>query len=164
MITQARLKELLRYDPATGEWRRLQKRSQQPVGTTSGSGYRYILVDDRKYRASRLAWLYMTGAWPQVIDHRNGNTVDDRFENLREVTQFENCHNRKRASNNTSGVKGVCFVPARPGHHGCRAHWVAYIRVRNKRFHLGRFNSVEEAAAARRQAAEKEHGEFARHE
>jgi predicted aspartyl protease len=90
------------------------------------------------------------GAWPpQLIDHINGNKADNRRKNLRPVTYAENCHNRKRNSNNTSGTTGVRKVE--------NGKFEAYIYVNGKKIHLGYFATKKEAEDARDDAKRKYH-------
>ena len=73
-LTQERLKQLLHYDPETGEFSRVAKGRgyHKPVNSLYEDGYYRIGVDRRIYMANRLAWLYMTGKWPkEIIDHRD---------------------------------------------------------------------------------------------
>jgi hypothetical protein len=114
MLTQARLKQLMHYDPETGVFtRRLDLGGRGArVGTVSGflnrDGYLDTSVGSRTYRTHRLAYLYMTGAWPAAdIDHINLNRADNRWCNLREATRSRNNANTRKPSNNTSGYKGV---------------------------------------------------------
>lgn len=71
MITQERLKELLTYDPATGEFRWIVSRGPNRAGNSAGcidkAGYRIIEIDGKAYRAARLAFLYMTGDRKSVV-------------------------------------------------------------------------------------------------
>ena len=114
-LNQSRLKELLAYDPDTGVFTRLVKSNRNVrigavAGTCDSKGYGQISVDGKLYRAHRLAWLWMTGAWPVAqLDHRNGVRHDNRWENLREATNGENNQNAAIRSNNTSGFMGVCW-------------------------------------------------------
>jgi HNH endonuclease len=87
-------------------------------------------------------------------DHINGNTLDNRRENLRVATQSQNNMNRKRFSNNTSGHPGVAF-------HKGHGRWVAYIQVNHVRRTLGESADLAEAIRMRK-AAEGEFGEFLR--
>jgi HNH endonuclease len=114
MITAERLRELLHYDPNTGEFRwRMAKKGTYAGAVagrynTDGDGYRQIGINRRLYKKHRLAWFYMTGAWPRhEIDHINGDRGDNRFCNLREATASENRRNMRKRVNNTSGYKGV---------------------------------------------------------
>lgn len=90
-----------------------------------------------------------------VVDHINGNILDNRKENLRVCTHTQNMWNRKTHKNNKLGVKGVYYCP-----HRCK--YVAQIKVNKKKINLGRFNLLEDAAQAYRDAALLYHGEFAR--
>ncbi len=87
-----------------------------------------------------------------ICDHINGDTLDNRRENLRLVTKSQNSQNRVRQSNNTSGYKGVSW---------CQGKWQAYIKVNGKKIHLGTFSTPEEAARAYDAAAIKYFGKFA---
>jgi hypothetical protein len=90
-----------------------------------------------------------------LIDHINGNSLDNRKQNLRLCTKIQNCQNQKIRSDNTSGFKGV-YKPLN------RNTWCANITHSKKRIHLGVFKTKEEAAHAYNKAALKYHGEFAR--
>ena len=160
MVTEDRLRKLLRYDPCAGHFMRLTNRGTQRIGDIAGSintsGHIQIKIDGRSYLAHRLAWLYMTGAWPlNEIDHIDANKENNRLENLREATKIQNGMNRRAYSNNQSGYKGV--------------HWYkknrkfgSHIRVNKKLMFLGLFDTAEEAHAAYVEAARKHFGAFAR--
>jgi hypothetical protein len=114
ILTQARLRELLHYDPGTGVFTSQTKRGRFRAGTVMGtlnrSGRIHLHIDNKKYFAHRLAWLYTTGNWPlHEIDHINGVPTDNRISNLREATAKQNGENRGKQRNNTSGYKGVTW-------------------------------------------------------
>lgn len=145
MITQDRLKELLAYDQATGEFRWAFGRPKASKGALAGArndrGYVVVKLDGRTYRAHRLAWLYVNGTWPTEIDHINRCRSDNRLENLREATRQQNCENRGIMANNTSGVNGVHWNKA-------KRKWTAYVRSNRRKTHLGTFSCIEDASAA----------------
>lgn len=157
MLTQERLKELLHYDPETGvfTWKvgRGGIRKGQPAGTLAGD-YIQISVDRQLIRAHRLAWLYMTGAFPKHnVDHENTIGTDNCWTNLRAATHAENGLNRGAQSNNSSGAKNVSR------HSG--GAWVARIQVGGTYKHLGSFPTIIAAAEAAAAARRQHHGEFA---
>ena len=88
------------------------------------------------------------------IDHINHNPMDNRKENLRKCSGSENCRNRMKATNNTSGVKGVSW-------HKVTNKWMAYIGVSHKLIYLGLFTNIEDAVKVRLEAEEKYHKDFA---
>lgn len=88
-------------------------------------------------------------------DHRNGDGLDNRKDNLRNCTHQQNGMNRTKQSNNHSGFKGVCW----DGYH---QKWLAQIQTNGKRKRIGTFNDKKEAARAYEAEAKRLHGEFAR--
>jgi hypothetical protein len=167
MLTKAQIEEDVTYDPETGEFRWNRPAGiggHIPVGTIAGrcnaEGYRYLHLRGRDYRATRVAWLLVTGEWPKdQIDHRNGDTSDDRFENLRECTQSENKSNSKRYKNNKTGYKGVTYDDSKS-----QARYRATVTKDGKVHHLGWYMTAEEAHAARVKRLARFHGDFARQE
>lgn len=128
------------------------------MGTTRFDGYVFIRVDGVVYPAHRLAWLWMTGVWPQEeIDHANGNPSDNSWENLREATHGENQQNGQRVyrSNFRSGICGVYYK------NRGKKRWEAILWKDKKAIYLGRFATKEEAGIARREGELLYHGEFA---
>jgi HNH endonuclease len=102
MLTAKRLRKVLSYAPTTGIFRwKVTASSRAPVGAIAGAknarGYRQIRIGGRPYSASRLAWLYMTGKWPNSeISYLNGQPSDTRWANLREAPSSQNRSRRKR--------------------------------------------------------------------
>ena len=90
-----------------------------------------------------------------VVDHINGDPLDNRRENLRIVTQQENNMNLSMRKTNKSGVSGVCWDKS-------TNKWKAEITYKYKKINLGRFDTLEETTKARKDAEMKYFGEFAR--
>lgn len=158
-LTLQRLKVLLRYDPDTGNFYRLVTMGSQVAGTIAGTphkeGYVDLTVDGIRLLAHRLAWFYMTGAWPVAdVDHRDRNKANNRWSNLREASRSQNMANCGALANNRCGIRGVRLFK-RTG------RWVASIRVSGKMVHLGYFATADEASIAYRSAAKLHYGEFA---
>ncbi len=145
MITAERLREVVTYDPETGIFRWTSAASSTKVRAGDVAGYvcstlGYVMmgVDGASYRAHRLAWLSFYGAWPVgQIDHINGNKIDNRMANLRDVPASinrQNQHNPMRG--NSIGILGV----RRSG-----MKFETSICVEGKGVWLGTFESAEEA-------------------
>ena len=157
MITQTELKKLLHYDPDTGvlTWRDRGDRkwdarfAGREYGTRwKGRGNTHYIVGSVNYephRAHRLAWLYITGEWPDTIDHINGDGTDNRWCNLRNVDQHTNAKNQRVRKNNTSGVLGVSWDRA-------NGKWSVQITVDGKVTRVGRYRDKFEAICARKSA------------
>jgi hypothetical protein len=158
-LTAERLREVLDYNPETGAFKRRIDRPGCKAGQIAGTianGYRQIEIDYKLFRASRLAWLYMTGQWPRhMVDHINGKRDDDRWCNLRDVTPAQNARNRGVCRRNTSGRVGVHPVK-KSGKWGAEI----WLDGRNKR--LGHFKKKSAAIKARRAAEIRYYGEYAR--
>lgn len=160
MPTQARLKEMLNYDPETGVFRWIKKPAQRVnvgdvAGYENGRGYLIFCLDSKKHYAHRLAWLYCHGQMPPCIDHKNGCRSDNRLENLRIATNGQNGVNRGKPANNTSGFKGVTWD------NQCQK-WRAQIGISGKNIAIGVFADKRDACAAYETAAREHFGEFAR--
>ena len=91
----------------------------------------------------------------RLVDHINGNTLDNRKSNLRQATSQENNRNRMVSASNTSGYKGVCW-------HKVARKWQVEITVGGRQIYLGLFLSREGAARAYNEAALAYFGEFAK--
>lgn len=122
------------------------------AGSPTTRGYICIKVDWRLYRASRLAWLYMTGAWPTgLIDHQDLKTNNNSWSNLREATHSLNAANSRQKR--PAIPKGVTISGGRI---------IAQIKVRGRRRYLGDFKTVEDAHAAYAVSAREAFGQFSR--
>jgi hypothetical protein len=161
MLSQNELKEWLYYDAASGNfiWKKTTRNGRGKSGHVTGSkdkeGYVVIGFQKKRYKAHRLAWLYMTGFWPlDVIDHIDGNPANNAWTNLREATCGQNQHNSKIPRNNKSGIKGVCW-------DNSREKWMASICINRKSKTLGYFQNIDEAEEIVKVARQKYHKDFA---
>ena len=108
MLTAERLREVLNYDPQSGEFRRRVDRGRGrghrwKAGTIAGrkAQYIHINIDYALYAAHRLAWLYMTGEWPsRGIDHIDRDKHNNAWSNLRLADKSQNAMNSKMRSTN----------------------------------------------------------------
>lgn len=152
------LKSALHYDPETGVWTWLVDRGPcVKAGSVAGSGggrrYWQIGFDGHQHGAHRLAWFYMTGAWPvELVDHRDGNPFNNRWSNLREATTATNRQNETKPRRNLP--KGVSHDPR-------SKRFQAVIRHNGEYHHLGMFGTAEEAGEAYDRAAKHYFGSFA---
>jgi len=158
-MTVERLKQALRYDPETGAFlwivppKNHPRLANQSAGGV-GANYVMIKIDNRRYKAHRLAWLYVHGAWPTGdIDHINGCPLDNRISNLRIATNPQNQANRRRNAGKET-PKGVRVLPSN--------RFQARITVNKQLKNIGTFPTAELAAKAYLAAAQSHYGNFAR--
>jgi len=150
MLTQAELKSQLLYYKDTGMFIWLK------LGNTAGyvdkDGYRIIKLNQKSYRAHRLAWFYVYGVWPsKQIDHIDNNKLNNAISNLREATQSQQNANRPALNRNLLGIKGI-------RKHGKK--YQALICKDKKQIVIGLFDTVEEADYAYRKKALELYGEY----
>jgi len=166
-LTQELLKKVLHYCPDTGVFTWLKrprsmftsdkgfgvwnaKLSGKRAGSLNFKGYRELSIKHcpnkrSRYLTHRLAWLYIHGEFPEVIDHINGVKDDNRLVNLRNTTNWVNKKNSKIYANNTSGIPGVSWE-SKPN------KWRVRIKADKKDKHLGFFDNLFDAACARKSA------------
>ncbi len=157
------IRERLRYEPNTGEliWISRPKNSPQLVGQVAGTtqhanrGYRSLSIKRKRLYAHQVAYLLYYGYWALAnLDHKNGDTADNRIDNLRPATIKQNAANSKKGKRGRY-LKGVIYE-SRAG------KFIARIRVDGANMHLGTYATEEEAHAAYVNAAKRYFGEFAR--
>lgn len=154
MLTQQRLQEVFSYN-ADGTFTRKKNGSQVNcnIGTRR---YLRVFVDRKAEALHRMIFLYHHGYLPKVIDHIDNNRLNNRIENLRSVTQSQNCQNKTHHKNSTSPYKNVYWDKN-------ASKWSVKIMTRGTRKHLGVFGDIEFADLVATEARSKFHGEFARH-
>ncbi len=149
MLTQNELKELLSYDSETGVFTWLQHRGGKArKGSIAGTihiakeaGYKRVVIGvlGGKHIAARLAHLYMVGVFPSgEMDHKNGDTLNNCWSNLRDVTHGQNAVNR-----HANLPKGTYYMPERYPNHP----WYTSICHKGEVKFLGCFETEEEAHA-----------------
>lgn len=171
-LTQEEALKMFQYDADTGvlywrQWRSHPKcasrKSLRIAGSVFEGKYIRVTIKTKRVLAHRLIWLIVHGEWPKnLIDHRDGNGLNNRIENLRAASKMQNCRNRKPISDlSASGFRGVFRNTKKKEHHNQTKPWGAKIMVNWKIIHLGCFATKEEAFEARKKAEEKYYGEFA---
>jgi len=148
------------YNPINGKlYNRIDRASMARKGMEAGTdhaGYREVYVDGKAYFTHRIIWKMVTGKDPvEELDHISHDKLDNRMDNLREVTRAENNQNLSKAKNNTSGVTGVHWEKS-------VNKWKAYIMVEGKQTSLGSFTQRWHAIRARK-LAECGYGYHANH-
>lgn len=157
-ITQEYLRSFASYDPATGILFRYRKTSGRPqigpmgwVVQNNGLSYLRTKIGHTHIMVHRLIWFYVTGEWPeQEIDHIDGDGLNNRWNNLRQVSDTVNMKNQRLYRSNKSGIHGVYWDKE----VGC---WRVHISSEGVRTYLGRGDSVFDAACLRKRA-ELTHG------
>lgn len=155
------LKEKLHYDVGTGIFKWIVKPSKNRsagdiAGYKNNSGYIVIKIDNRAYLAHRLAWLYVNGENPRNnIDHINGDKLDNRISNLRDVNQSLNCRNAKMKKNNKSSYTGVHWSRE-------KNKWSSQIRIDGGNAFIGYYKTFYAACYAHHAESIK-HGYSDRH-
>lgn len=159
MVTQALLKELFDYKDG-----QLVHRSSGKSAVIKAGKKRYarVTVNGKAESLHRMIYLWHHGYLPEVVDHIDNNRENNHIENLREVTQQQNCLNRKHHANSKSPYKNVYLQPPTKNPEWKR-NWVVSIMVKGKRKYIGSFEDLELADLVATEARNLYHGQFARH-
>lgn len=157
MITHKRLLEVLKYDEYTGlfTWNKLISK-KTIIGSVAGSltnGYILIGIDNKSYRAHRLAWFYKYKKWPKFIDHKDTIKTHNWIDNLRIATKSQNEMNTPNRNNNSSGYRGVSYIKRSD-------KWHVRLMVNNKLYLLGNYSNKEDAIKVSLDFIDKHHGHF----
>ena len=154
------LRTVLEYNKDTGIFlwkvrigRKIKAGSVAGSAQKSAGGKKYIriLYKGKKYYAHRLAFLYMTGNFPNnFVDHINHDSLDNRYCNLRMASSTDNQRNKIPHKNNKTGITGVFFCKK-------RKKYISAITIKNKHKHLSYGNDFFEACC-RRKSAELKYG------
>ena len=162
MVTQERIKELFDYQDGQLIWK-VKKAQCVKIGTAAGSigtanGLKYVCVeiDNVSYKLHRLNFLYHHGYLPKCVDHKDGNTLNNQIENLREATHSQNSLNSKFRISNTSGYKNVHYVKR-------NQKWRVMMKIRGVNKSFGCYDDLELAGLVAAEARDKFCGQFARH-
>ncbi|UHD87242.1 AP2 domain-containing protein [Vibrio phage D4] len=156
-ITQKEIREWCTYNPITGIVRAKQNSkgvlAGERLGTLNNDGYLKTVYKGVQIQLHQLAFLYMEGFIPEIIDHRDRDRKNNAWDNLREATHEDNNRNRKLLPSNKTGVAGVKYRPKTDNYE---------VDIRtgkgNPRLYLGRYPTKLEAIIARYNAEIKHWG------
>ncbi len=112
--------------------------------TTSGVKSKQVRINYKMYFVHRIIYKLCTGEEPILIDHINGDPLDNRIENLRSVTNMENMRNSKKFKTNSSGHVGVSWSKQ-------NSKWEAYIWDNGTKINLGLFKNIQDAVDKRKE-------------
>ena len=153
--------EWLNYNPETGIFTRKKKNNRkqiigEEVGSRRADGYLVTHINKKRYYLHRIAYFLLTGDQPEMVDHINGNTTDNRAINLRAASCIQNAYNMRKGRRNHSGHKNVYW-------NSSSKKWNVKMNANKKYYWGGSFSSLDSAIVACEKLRIKLHGEFANH-
>jgi hypothetical protein len=158
-VTQEQLKNLFDYE----DGKLIRKKNGKSAVITMGTKrYERISVDEKIQALHRMIFLWHHGYLPKTIDHIDGDRLNNRIENLREVTQQQNCLNSKHRATSRSPYKNV-FLQSQPKNSNWKQNWIVSLTVNGKRKYIGSFEDLELADLVAMEARDKYHGKYAKH-
>lgn len=155
--SQDYLHNIFEYKNGNLYWK-IKPAQRVKIGDIAGSvsdGYGQVYINNSAYKIHRIIFMMHYGYVSDQIDHIDGDPLNNKIENLREVTNIQNQFNRKISSRNKSGVKGISLSRSNK--------FVVRVSVNQKDKYIGSFKDLELAELVAQMAREKYHGEFARH-
>ena len=156
-LTQELLQSRYEYRDGLLYWKKNHSNCKigELVGAINGLGYYTTRVNGITYPVHRLIFMFHNGYLPEVVDHIDGNPLNNKIENLRSANYLTNKYNQKDYKNNTSGHKGVYWSKE-------HQMWKTQINFNGKRKHLGYFNDLLDASEFVALARDMVHGSFVR--
>jgi hypothetical protein len=159
IITQEYLREIFDYKDGHLYWKKrtsIRITIGKKVGYLSKDGRIYTRINKKLVGLHRVIFAYHHGYFPKLVDHIDRNCLNNSIENLREATKSQNAFNSKIASNNKSGVKGICW-------HKNAKKWHTRIVVGKKIIVSSFFENLSDAENFVKKMRKIHHKEFACH-
>jgi hypothetical protein len=144
------------FEYRDGELYRKHGQFAGKAGTVHHTGYVQVKIGKKNYRAHRIIFAMHHGYLPEMIDHIDGNILNNKIENLRPANNRQNQFNAKLVSRNKSGIKNVYWEKR-------SSKWCVVMRVEGKVTRLFKTKDVELAELVAVEARNKYHGEFVNH-
>jgi HNH endonuclease len=158
-ITQKQVQSLFDYKDGNLFWKENRARGKVKAGDKAGCftshGYKRLMIGYKEYATHRVVFLYHHGYLPKMVDHIDGNPLNNNIENLRESDSQSNQYNRRKSANNTSGCKNVSW-------NAKGQTWQIHIRHK-KKVHSWYVKDFELAELIAKEARTKFHGAFVNH-
>ena len=159
-LSQDYFNTIFEYKDGNLYWKQRQALSIK-IGSLAGTvkrhdPYKRVQVLKKNLLQHRVIFFMHHGYLPELVDHIDGNSFNNRIENLREATYSQNSINKKLVSNNKSGYKNVSWDKR-------YKKWTVFLRINKKNIRFGLFDDVELAGLVAEEARHKYHKQFARH-
>jgi len=157
-IKQEQLFALFDYENGSLYWKHSSNRKIKAgsiAGGIDNKGRIRICIQGKSYQAHRLVYLWHHGFMPDMLDHIDGNPLNNNITNLRAANFSTNGFNRKIGANNTSGIKGLCWSKK-------SQKWQASIKANSKTHYFGYYKYKDIGAIVLDMARQKLHHSFAR--
>ena len=145
-------------------WKNVDKAHKQLNGFEAGGPvpsnkkqYWVVTINKQKYKRSHIIIMASTGLWPEnQVDHINGDSLDDRKDNLRHATELQNAWNHKKRKRRS---ELSAALPMGVRRNGCG--FAARIGYKGKLINIGTYKTVDDAASAYKEKRSELFGEFA---
>lgn len=161
-ISRGQIIDRLDYDSDAGifTWKMPHKKALRFKGKRAGcvwkaqangnKDYRYIKFNCIPIAEHHLAWMIAYGEWPEMIDHKNGDSLDNRIDNLRICNPVINSQNHNRPTRSMTGFMGVKKIKS-------TGKYEASIGINGKSVYLGTYNTPQAAHESYLQARLSNH-------
>lgn len=158
-VTQQQVQSLFDYKDGKLFWKENRARGKVKAGNEAGClstrGYHRLMIEYKEYSTHRIIFLHQHGYLPKIVDHIDGNTLNNHIENLRESDSQSNQYNRRKSVNNSSGCKNVSWNEK-------SQKWQVHVK-HNKKVHAWYVKDFELAELVAQEARNKFHGAFVNH-